>query len=369
MPTPTFSPIFSTNTDVVPDRVRVTRLRLPLCVPYKLAFGDVVAFDTMIAEVEIEGRLGWGEATILTGYTPETIAQAWDIAKDLVGALPGMPLGCVVKRIQQENKRAPFTATMFTTALEMALGHPILKTPETVSVPLLFGLNPTDYDAIDRELDRAFAQGYRTVKVKVGFDVEADLRRVRHIQNSNSGRMSLRIDGNQGYNLADGQRFASAVSGDNIELLEQPCHMDDWCALEEVIKVSNVPIMLDESIYGPEDIDRAADIGAKFVKLKLMKAGSLDALAAGLEHIKFLGMEAVLGNGVASDPGCWMETCAAREQVATAGEMNGFLRTREAIVANPMRVEGGAIQLPAGYWPEPDREKIERFTVTDAEVR
>jgi hypothetical protein len=55
------------NSGAMLDQVRVTRLNLPLRVPYKLAFGDVVAFDMMIAQITIEDRVGYGEATILTG--------------------------------------------------------------------------------------------------------------------------------------------------------------------------------------------------------------------------------------------------------------------------------------------------------------
>ena len=54
-----------------------------------------------------------------------------------------------------------------------------------------------------------------------------------------------------------------------------------------------------------------------------MKLGSLAALARGLERIRELGMEPVLGNGVATEIGCWMEACVARSHIRNAGEMNG----------------------------------------------
>ena len=131
------------------------------------------------------------------------------------------------------------------------------------------------------------------------------------------GRAKLRIDANQGYSPADGVRFASSLSPNSIELLEQPCHADDWEASAAIAKVSTVPLMLDEFIYGLEDIKRAAALGARFVKLKLMKMVSLTALAEGLTLIRDLGMEPVLGNGVASDLGCWMEACVARRHSPT----------------------------------------------------
>ena len=124
--------------------------------------------------------------------------------------------------------------------------------------------------------------------------------------------------------------------------------MDDWAAAKAVAAVSNVPFMLDESIYGPDEIERAAALGnVSYVKLKLMKAGSIDNLAAQLRLIRALGMTPVLGNGVASDLGCWMEACIARTLIDNAGEMNGFLKPVTPLFRDPLKVMDGAVVLPS----------------------
>ena len=66
--------------------MRAWLLRLPLLTPYKLAFGPVEALDTVIVHVETEGSEGFGEATLLTGYTDETIGDTWEKARELVEA-------------------------------------------------------------------------------------------------------------------------------------------------------------------------------------------------------------------------------------------------------------------------------------------
>jgi hypothetical protein len=71
----------------------------------------------------------------------------------------------------------------------------------------------------------------------------------------------------------------------------------------------------------------------------------------------------VLGNGVASDIGCWMEACIAHGRIDTAGEMNGFLKPVLPIVRNPLEVESGAIVIPADYWPDLDDKAIAEFRV------
>jgi L-Ala-D/L-Glu epimerase len=330
------------------EGVRLDLLKLPLKQPYKLALGSVTHFDTILARVIVDGREGVGEATILSGYADETVEDGWRRARALLPRLIGASSEAGKALSQIELADAPFTRTAFVTALEMCEGNGILEMDAEERVALLAGINATDPAGIEGEVETALAEGYNTLKIKAGFDLGADLDRVAFIQRCNAGRAKLRIDANQGFNREDGARFAAQLSPDSVELLEQPCAADDWEAAAAVARVGNVPLMLDESIYDLEDIKRAASLGATFVKLKLMKMGGLDQLAEGLALIRDLGMEPVLGNGVASDPGCWMEACVARRHIRNAGEMNGYLRQREPLAANPIKVEDGRMQLPAG---------------------
>ena len=106
--------------------------------------------------------------------------------------------------------------------------------------------------------------------------------------------------------------------------------------------------MLDESIYGLVDIERAArEEACRFIKVKLMKFVGIDALVAAIERIRALGMTPVLGNGVACDLSCWMEACVAARFIDNAGEMNGFLKARRMLFAKPLVFADGAIVLDA----------------------
>ena len=343
------------------------RLAIPLKAPYKLAFGAVTQFDSILVKATLDASEGTGEATILSGYTDETIEGSWARAKAFAPRLLGLPPDAAKKLAASALADGPFTATAFITAIEVGEGHPLLAIDAPASVPLLAGINATDRGGIEREIEGAIGDGYRTLKIKIGFDVGPDLERVRLIQRLNAGRVRLRIDGNQGYNRADGIRFAREVSPEAVELLEQPCAAADWDSAAAVGAASAVPLMLDESIYSEADIDRAARIGAAFVKLKLMKLGSLTRLAAALDRIRGLGMRPILGNGVASDLGCRHEACVARHHVDAAGEMNGFLRQRLSLAKSPMRVEGGSIRLDPGMTPDLDESRLEAVTLERSE--
>ena len=129
-------------------------------------------------------------------------------------------------------------------------------------------------------------------------------------------------------------------------------------------RVSPVPMMLDESIYGLADIEKAATLkAASYIKLKLMKLLTLEGLAKALERIKELGMKPVLGNGVACDPGCWMEACIAARYIDNAGEMNGFLKARSPLLKGGLEFLGGAMQLKPGFSPQLDADNIRKHQV------
>lgn len=346
------------------ERLTLYRLNLPLATPYKLALGAVRAFNTILAEArDNDGRVGYGEATILTGYTDETVDGSWRFARDLAFRIAGKTAEAAKAMIDAEYHAAPFAATALTTAIEMMEGHPLLAIAERTHVPLLAIVNAMDEAGIAREVEARLAEGYKTIKVKVGFDLEPDMARVRFIQKFVHGRAQIRLDGNQGYTREEAIRFASSLTPDGIELFEQPCPASDWAAAEAAARVATVPMMLDESIYGMEDIERAADIkAATYIKLKLMKAGSLDRLAEGLKRIRTLGMTPVLGNGVASDVGCWMEGCVARVHIANAGEMNGFLKPISHVFLNPIAIENGGMVLEKGPMPSLNEHAITAAT-------
>ena len=350
------------------ERIDVHRLRVPLHTPYRLSFGPVEHFDTLIVEVvDRDGRTGLGEATVLTGYTDETIDDAWRIAREFARGLSESAHSDAAAAVVVLGARYPFTATAFGTALEMLQNGAWLRVAQPVRVPLLGLLHAEHEDAIATEFEQLLASGFRTVKVKVGFDALADAKRVKAVQRAVRGRARIRLDANQGYTAEQGVAFVRALEPADIELFEQPCAAGDWEAHLAVARMAPVPMMLDESIYGLPDIERAAELrAARFVKLKLMKCVTLERLAAALERIRALGMQPVLGNGVACDLGCWMEACIAARAIDNAGEMNGWLKARERLLAQPLRVEQGAIVLDPGFEARLDRERIAPYVVGSA---
>ena len=351
------------------ESIRMRMLRMPLVTPYWSMISTLYAFDAMVAEARMrDGAIGYGECVIVNGYTHETPEGGWDFCREYAERLSGQTVAAARVALAPHLHKHAHAVSCISAALEMAQGHPLLSaTSIERRVAVLAPLHSKDRAELPDEIERRLAEGYRTLKVKVGQDVSADLARVAHIQACVAGRAIIRLDANQGYSVQDGCAFASAIDPHGIELLEQPCAAGDWDAAVTVKEVARVPMMLDESIFGEPDIERAGRLhAASYIKLKLVKVAGIDALRAGLACVGRLGMRAVLGNGVATEIGNWMEACVSAERVQTASEGNGFLKPLGRLFRDPLPFSDGCIVIPAGYSPEIDRAKLEEYTVQRA---
>lgn len=346
--------------------VTLRRIRVPLREPYNLAIGVVDALDSIVGEIRDEdGRAGFFESTILPGYTPETGDGAWRFCREHGERMIGCDIASAKGILNAHRGSDPHAVSVLQVALEMLEGNPLLAAPDReVRIPLLAPVNSKNLDDIPDEIEALLARGFETLKVKVGWDVDSDLARLELIQRVNGGRAALRIDANQGFDRAQALRFAEALDPESLQLFEQPCAEDDWESNAAVASASPVSVMMDESVYGFAEIERAATMkGCGFVKLKISKMTGVDLLAQGLKRIRELGLEPILGNGVATDIGCWVEACVARDTISQAGEMHGFLKNTEQLMTTPLPFEDGAIVLRPGFQPALDYRALERLTV------
>lgn len=341
--------------------------RLPLKVPYASAIATLDCFSSLFARIENEeGIVGVGECSAVSGYSPETPAQAWAFAQKAAQQIVGKCAHFAREWLAAFHSRFPFTNTAFLCALEeLESGSLLQPLPEAARFPLVGIVNPGKGEPLPAHVEQRLAEKYTTLKVKVGKHVGEDIEKVRLIQAAVAGRAKIRLDANQGYCYADALKFVNAIDPAGVELFEQPFAPAAWADMARLSKVSPLPLMLDESIYGMEEIQLAAEHScADYLKFKLMKSSSGAAMRKEIASAQSNGMAVIVGNGIASDLGCFQETVVAiRCGVSTAGEQNGFLKPIESILENPLTFRDGYINLPAGYRPRLDWDVVEKYTV------
>jgi L-alanine-DL-glutamate epimerase-like enolase superfamily enzyme len=344
-------------------RVEVRQLALPLTVPYRLSYRTFETFEPFLVIVTDEaGRSGFGEGHVSPGSSKETREGGWAHLDALARRAPGQSGERALSRILEDAAASPVASSALVTALEMQQDHPLLRVRHATRLPILTPTAATTPGDIQEEVDTRLAEGFRTLKIKVGKDVDADLDRVANYQQALGGRGTLRLDANRAFSREQGMRFASALDPSDIELFEQPCDSENWDANAAVAAVSTVPLMLDEPICSIADVDRAAGIpGVAFCKVKLKRFVSLTRLDEVLARIRERGMTPVLGDGLGCEPCCWMEACVAISRIDNAGEFNGFLKPRARLFSQPLEFWQGCVLLPERT-PELDLEGIAAHT-------
>ena len=346
------------------ERVELYRLKVPLKQPYKIATAEMKAFDSTVVVFQAEGREGLGEAMAdIQGYFWETADEVWQFAREQGPKLLGLSIAQAYASISAHVQDRPCASTPFLTALEMLAGDPLLSPPpKPCSVPMVGILQANQPEGIGKEAEDFIGQGYDTIKIKVGFDVDRDIEKVTVAQSIIRGRAQVRADANQGYTFDQARKFVRSIDPAGIEFLEQPFKEDEWEAMAELARLSPLPLGLDESIYGMAAAEKAKKLGcARFVKFKIMKMGSAGALAEAIDSSREIGLEVILGNGAAGEISCYQEALVAARMKTRTGEMNGFLKQKESILTEEMKTEGGRILLRPDYHLRLSPRKVEKY--------
>jgi muconate cycloisomerase len=116
--------------------------------------------------------------------------------------------------------------------------------------------------------------GFRQIKVKVGLAGHDDPGRLRGIRRGVGASMDLRVDANEAWSPAEVVERIRALEPYNLSAVEQPVSHVDVAVLREVRRQIRTPLMLDESLCGLIDAERAlAGATCDLFNLRLSKCG------------------------------------------------------------------------------------------------
>ena len=121
------------------ERVELHRLEIPLTRPYRLAFGPVTQYDTIVVEVDRRRRRAWFRRSDAADrvHRRNDRGQLHARVRDRDGNCRERKASPPAAQMIALGARAPFVATAFHTALDMAAGHPLLAPRRAIRVPIL----------------------------------------------------------------------------------------------------------------------------------------------------------------------------------------------------------------------------------------
>ncbi len=207
--------------------------------------------------------------------------------------------------------------------------------------------------SLDEMVDQArivIANGFAGVKVKVGTDAGHDIASVAAIRDALGPRAVIRVDANMGWHStrhALTQLEALAPLG--IHSVEQPLPADRIEDLAWLRNCSPVPIMVDESVWGPDDAARVIRAGAAdIINVYVSEAGGLRnaarifALAEAAGIACTIGCMPELGIGTAAH----MHLAVAMPELLGPSDVSGVLYNAENLIMETLPIANGHAGAP-----------------------
>lgn len=270
--------------------VRAYLKNLALTKPYTIAYQTTSDVENVFLEIELDnGVVGLGAANPSPDVVNESPEEALQrLQGEWVSGLVGKDIRLFLSYIREARQLfadAPGTLAALDIALHDAfgqyLGVPIVQfygqkiqaLPTSVTIGIM---NVTDTLA---EAKAYYQQGFRVLKVKTGLDVAEDIERILKLRETYGQQFTIRVDANQGYTLADLQRFCQQTAQADVELIEQPLPVGletELLALPDSIRST---LTADESLKGPLAALTFTQLPQPFgiYNIKLMKCGGIQA--------------------------------------------------------------------------------------------
>jgi muconate cycloisomerase len=216
-------------------------------------------------------------------------------------------------------------------------------------------------------LDRITADGVGMVKLKTGFrDHAFDILRLESLA-ARHPDLDVRVDFNQGLEIDGAVARVRDIAAFRPSFIEQPVRAHQFALMAQIRQAIDVPLLADESVFGPEDMGRAIREGiADGVSIKIMKSGGLSRARTVAQMAATAGLTAYGGDmfeaGLAHLAGAHM--IAATPEISLGCEFyQAQYYLAEDILESPFPSAGGVVTVPdgPGLGIRPDIAKLNHY--------
>lgn len=101
---------------------------------------------------------------------------------------------------------------------------------------------PESLEQFCQDLDKAKAQGFKALKMKIGFGKEMDIKRVSLARERLGDSVDLMVDANQAYNIMTCLQLMPLLEECNVRWIEEPLPWHSFAGYQEIRKKSSIPI-------------------------------------------------------------------------------------------------------------------------------
>lgn len=358
--------------------VRTTIVSIPFKKPEIWSMGRRVGVSNVIIEVETDtGLVGLGESV---GFPScEVIKPIIDSWKDaLIGEDP-LRTESLMKRIETQGGWQHFdhTGNVALAGVEIALWDLVGKAARLPlyilfgglvqeTIPFMYFLPRGTLKEMTTQAAKGVKEGWGTIYIKVGVDIEGEIEIVRAIRKVVGPRVKIRVDANEAWRRYEALRFIRAVEPLGIEFFEQPILKEDFDGLKWLRSMTSVPIAANQSSWTEQDVlklirQEAADIMlidpyqlgglARFSRIAWI------AQVAGVAAVRHSWCELGIGTYAA------MHVMAASPNFPMANQAYPEYLSDDVCRGDLFRFQQGCLSIlhEPGIGVELDRKKLEKY--------
>lgn len=267
--------------------VEIYKMDLNIAYVLTISLGSTPSAENILIKLNTdEGIVGWGEGSPYSFISGETQATSIEAAKFLGKLLIGKDPTAIEENLTLLKRYLP-THPSVRSAFDMAMWDILGKESNQPVYKLLGGKNrqlrtdktmghENSAEAVQKIAQAYLDDGFNEIKMKTGRSGKIDYQHVKAVRDLVGEEVHVKIDSNQGWDLAESLKNARLMEPLNLTYFEQPLpvwNLDDMVRLREKI---NIPVCADESVFDEVDAFKICKLGAAdYLNIKLGKAGGI----------------------------------------------------------------------------------------------
>ena len=269
-------------------KVRIWKEDLDLTKPYTIAFETFSSVENLFVVIELEnGLYGVGAGAPSAFVTGEKISGSLE---KLQGGADELFLGKDIRHFPAIIDQAAvyfkgFPAALaacdialhdaFTRLLEIPLANFWGVRRRRLPTSITIGILPIE-ETLNEARER-LAEGFRVIKLKTGKQVDQDIATFARLREEVGTDVAIRVDANQGYTIADLQRFVRETKHLDVEFIEQPFPRGQLSMMHSLPDDMRLLCAADEDLHNAAEAVQLIGPPHPYgiFNIKLMKCGGL----------------------------------------------------------------------------------------------
>ncbi|MDJ0817965.1 MAG: enolase C-terminal domain-like protein [Desulfobacterales bacterium] len=365
------------------NKIELFHISIPFAEPYKLskAYGTLYNAEAVIMKLHtVEGIVGLGEADPLNPFSDDTPATVMVVTRDqlaphLLGQDP-THISAIETNLDMKVRGNLMARGAINMALFDVVGkangipaYMLLGGLHRLKLPLLAPIGSGTPGEDEASIQQLIKDGYRTVMIKMGaLPIADEIKRMTSAKARFGDQMSIIIDANQGWTVAETLEFIDGIRGSRPDLLEQPIEHDDVDGLKRIRNRAPCPLSADESVASIREAttlirEQAVDA----FSIKVSKNGGLSKAKKIAELAHAFGLKVLMNSmfdfGITQAASLQLG-CALPNLLDIGHAYMSVLRMSDDITDFDQNISNGIATIPTGpgLGINLDEDKLQKYT-------